>query len=233
MARGTAASNPFAYAPSDGASPLRLMGCLLRLGCLVVLLLAAVVGWITKDRWWPGARTAAVPTWERLSPAGADRTAAALKRLEQPNGPVFVSLTGSDVASYIFHGAGQVLPSFADSAEAAVFDDRLVVRGTVPLRELGGSGLLGPFASMLGDREPMELSGRIRVLQPGQAELRISDVKVRDFALPSGLIPRLLRQAGFPRPDGMSEDGIPVRLPAHVGDVRVADGKITLYKNIP
>lgn len=210
------------------------MGCLFRLGCLAVLLIAALVGWITKDRWWPGREEqAAAPTWQQLSPAGAKRTSDALRRLEQPNGPVFVSLTGSDVASYIFHGAGQVLPTFTDSAEAAVLDDRLVVRGTVPLRELGGAGLLGPFASMLGDRESMELSGRMRVLEPGQAELRVSDVKVRDFTLPAGLIPRLLRQAGFQRPAGMSDEGIPVRLPAHVGDVRVADGRITLYKNIP
>jgi hypothetical protein len=211
------------------------MGCLLRIGCLAILLIAGVIGWITKDRWWPANRAeqAAVPTWEHLSPEGADRTADALRRLQQPSGPVFVTLSGSDVASYVFHGAGQVLPSFTDSAEAAVFDDRLVVRGTVPLRELGGTGLLGPFAGMLGDREPMELSGRIRVLAPGQAELRISDVKVRDFTLPAGLIPRLLRQAGFQRPAGLSEDGIPVRLPEHVGDVRVADGRITLYKNVP
>lgn len=211
------------------------MGCLLRLGCLAILLIAGVVGWITKDRWWPGARDeqAAVPTWQHLSPEGAERTADALERLQQPSGPVFVTLTGSDVASYVFHGAGQVLPSFTDSAEAAVLDDRLVVRGMVPLRELGGTGLLGPFAGMLGDREPMELSGRIRVLQPGQAELRVSDVKVRDFTLPAGLVPRLLKQVGFERPAGMSEDGIPVRLPEHVGDVRVADGRITLYKNVP
>lgn len=210
------------------------MGCLLRLGCLAILLIAAVVGWLTKDRWWPADRgEQAGSTWQQLSPAGADRTADALRRLQQPSGPVFVSLSGSDVASYVFHGAGQVLPSFTDSAEAAVLDNRLVVRGSVPLRELGGAALLGPFAGMLGDREPMELSGRIRVLQPGQAELRVSDVKVRDFTLPPGLIPRLLRQAGFQRPPGLSEDGIPVRLPAHVGDVRIADGKVTLYKNIP
>lgn len=212
------------------------MGCILRLGCLVILLIAAVVGWVTKDRWWPalrGERVADVPTWERLSPAGAERTARGLERLKEPRGPVFVSLTGGDVASYVFHGAGQVLPSFTDSAEAAVIDNSLVVRGSVPLRELGGSGLLGPFATMLGDREPMELSGRIRVIEPGQAELVVGDVKIRDFRLPDTLIPRLLRQAGFARPPGLSESGVPVRLPAHVGDVRVADGRITLYKNIP
>lgn len=210
------------------------MGCIVRLGCLVVLLIAGIVGWITRDKWWPGSREhVEVPTWQHLSPAGAERTSAALDRLQEPSGPVFISLAGADIASYVFHGRGQVLPSFADSAEAAVIGDRLVVRGSVPLKELGGSGVLGPLAGMLGDRERMELAGRIRIVEPGQAELTVAEVKVRDVKLPEGLVPRLLRQAGFPRPAGMSENGIPVRVPRHVGDVRVADGKVTLYKNVP
>lgn len=212
------------------------MGCMLRLGCLAVLAIAAVVGWVTKDRWMPGARderTAAAPTWERISPAGAERTRTGLRRLERPDGPVFVSLSGGDVASYVLRSIGKVLPSFADSAEAAVVGDRLVIRGPVPLRELGGSGALGPFASVLGDREPMEISGRVRVIAPGQGELTVSEIKVRDFKLPAGLVPRLLRQAGIERPAGASENGIPVRIPMHVGDARLSDGRVTLYKNVP
>lgn len=211
------------------------MGCILRLGCLAILLVAAVVGWLTKDRWWPGARNeqAAIPTWERLTPQGAERTRSGLARLQQPDGPVFVSLTGGDVASYVFRGPGNALPSFTDSAEAAVLEDRLVIRGSVPLRELGGSGLLGPFAGMLGDREPMQISGRIRILEPGQAELTVSEVKLRDFTLPPAITARILRQAGLQRMAKVSENGIPVTLPRHVGDVRLADGRVTLYKNIP
>ena len=207
-----------------------------RLGCLVLLLIAAAVGWFTRDLWWErlrGEQVAAAPMWERLSPAGAERTSNALRQLQAPEGPVFASLRGADVASYVFLGAGQLLPSFVDSAEAAVIGDQLVVRGSVPLRELGGSGVLGPFASMLGDREPMELAGRIRVTGPGRAELTIAHAKVRDFRLPDGLIPRLLRQAGVQPADSGSASGIPIRIPAHVGDVRVGDSRITLYKNVP
>jgi hypothetical protein len=29
------------------------MGCLVRLGCLVILFCAAVIGWFTRDRWMP------------------------------------------------------------------------------------------------------------------------------------------------------------------------------------
>lgn len=212
------------------------MGCIFRLGCLVVLAIAALIAWSTRDRWWPrepGERVSQVPTWQRVSPEGAERTRTGLQRLQQPTGPVFVSLHGADVASHVLYSTNRVLPSFTDSAEAAVIDDRLVIRGMVPLRELGGTAALGPFAAMLGDREPVEISGRIRIIAPGQAELTVAEMKVRDFRLPPGLIPRLLRQGGAAPPGTVSENGIPVTLPSHVGDVRLADGRVTLYKNIP
>lgn len=211
------------------------MGCIFRLGCLALLAILALVGWINRDRILgrDADPVAVAPTWERLSPAGAQRTRAALGRLQTRDGPVFVTLTGAEVASYVYLELGRALPSLADSAEAAVFEDRLVVRGTVPLRELGGAGALGPFASMLGDREPIEISGRLRVTSPGRGELSVSEIKVRDFKLPAGLVPRLLKQAGIEQPAaGTTEGVIPVRLPAHVGDVRVADGRVTLYKNV-
>jgi hypothetical protein len=45
----------------------------------------------------------------------------------------------------------------------------------------------------------------------------------------------LLRQVvrGTSRPAGLADDAIPVPLPPHVGDVRVRDGRITLYRATP
>lgn len=212
------------------------MGCLFRLGCLALLAIAALTGWIFRDRIMAIVRdeppAVAAPTWERLTPRGAERTRTALQQLSRRDGPVFASLSGGDVASYVFLELARVMPSLADSAQAAVIDDRLVIRGSVPLRELGGRAVLGPFAGLLGDREPVEIGGRLRVTAPGQGELVVTDMKIREFKLPEGIIPRLLRQSGIERPAGMHENAIPVRLPQHVGDLRVADGRITLYKNV-
>jgi hypothetical protein len=33
-------------------------------------------------------------------------------------------------------------------------------------------------------------------------------------------------------PAGLSDSGLPLPLPSYIGDIRVANGKITLYKNI-
>lgn len=210
------------------------MGCLARLGCLVLLLIAVVVGWITKDRWWPGDREerASAPVWEPLTPQGAQRTRTALRRLQQPQGPAFASLTGGDVASYIFLGDAQQIAGFADSAEAAVIDEQLVVRATIPLRAIGALRDLGPLAGLLNDRERVQIAARLQVLEPGRGELTVTDLRVRDLKLPSGLLRRILVQRG----DSVAaarENALPVRLPRHIADVRVADGRITLYKNTP
>ena len=62
----------------------------------------------------------------------------------------------------------------------------------------------------------------------------MKDIKVRDLSLPSSMIPRVLRQTERgSRPDGLSEDGLPIVVPRYLGDVRIANGRVTLYKTAP
>jgi hypothetical protein len=181
-----------------------------------------------------GTRVAAVsttPAWEPLSDAGAARTRAALDRLSRPRGPAYIALSGSDVASYVFQELAKQLPASADSIQAAVIEDRVSMRAIVRLADLGGVGSLGPLASMLSDRERVQLGGTLRVIRPGLAEFQVREVKVRDVNVPSGLVPRLLsRFVRGTRPEGLSPNGLPLAIPRHVGDIRVAGGRITLYK---
>jgi len=213
------------------------MGCIGRLGCLLLLAILSILGWFTRGYWMPrvfGTRVAAVstaPAWEPLSDAGAARTRAALDRLSRPRGPAYIALSGSDVASYVFQELAKQLPASADSIQAAVIDDRVSMRAIVPLADLGGVGSLGPLASMLSDRERVQFGGSFRVIRPGLAEFQVREVKVRDVTVPSALVPRLLsRFVRGPRPEGLSPNGLPLAIPRHVGDIRVAGGRITLYK---
>jgi hypothetical protein len=59
----------------------------------------------------------------------------------------------------------------------------------------------------------------------------VQEVKVGELTMPNGLVPRLLsRLVRGPRPPGLSPNGLPLAIPRYVGDIRVAGGKITLYK---
>jgi hypothetical protein len=151
--------------------------------------------------------------------------------LSQPSGPVFTSLSGADVASYVFQSLAKQLPPSADSVEAAIIGDRLYIRASVRLSDLGGRSTLGPLAGMVGDRERMQFGGSFHVVRPGLAEFQVKDVKIRDFSVPTPMLPRLLKQIERgSRPEGLAPDGLPIVIPRYLGDVRIADDQITLYK---
>lgn len=216
------------------------MRCLGRVGCLLLLIVLAAILWLTRDRWLrylPGFHGTSAVTeqlWEPLTPEAAARGKRAIDALSARSGPVYTNLKGAEVASYIFERASASLPAASDSAEAAVIGDVLYVRAIVPMKEVAASGALGPLAGLLNDREPLTLGGTLRVIRPGLSEFQLREVKLRDFKVPSGIIPRLVKQLDRgPRPEGVSPDGIAVKTPPALADVRIANHRVTLYRTLP
>jgi hypothetical protein len=204
---------------------------------LIVLLIAAAIGWVTRDHWLPEryrhTATTRAAVWEPLSEAGVTRTRAALDKLSKPSGPVFQTLSGADVASYVVRQLSRALPPSTDSVQVMVAGDRIAVRGNVKLADAGGAAGLGALGAMLGDREPVEIRGTIKVVRPGLGELQADDVKVRGLSIPHGMIATMMKRLNrAPRDTALDANALPVPLPKYIGDIRVADGKITLYKNV-
>ncbi|MEX2109842.1 MAG: hypothetical protein WD802_04505 [Gemmatimonadaceae bacterium] len=211
---------------------MRRFGCFL----LVLLLLAGAWFWYARVETPPIPATpttaASAKLWQPLTTADAERGRAAVQSLSQTSGPVFVNLTASEAASYIFLVLAKQLPPSLKKAEAAVVGSRLYVRSEVELKELGGAGALGALATLLGDRDSVTLGGTINMLSPGRGEFLIQEVKIgRSLTLPSALIPRIVTQLKRGRQTaGASANGLPMMMPAYISDVRIADGRITLYK---
>jgi hypothetical protein len=212
------------------------MGCIARLGCLIVIVIAGIAGWFTRDLWLPEryrshAAIASSAPWRPISDAGAERTRTALDKLSESRGQVFQTLPANDLASYAFAELSKRFPWSADSVETMASGDAVSVRANVKLADLGGASSLGPLGGVLGDREKVQLTGTFRVLKPGLAEFVVRDVKIRNLSLPRGMIPTLIKRIDRGvRPDGLSEDALAVPIPRYVGDIRVANGKVTLYK---
>ncbi len=215
------------------------MGCIARLGCLILLVILGCIAWLTRGQWLPKLRSqlgssteSSANPWQPLTAQGAARSRDALARLSRPTGPVFANVSGADAASYVYQELSRQLPPSADSMEAAVINDQLCLRGSVKVSDLGGQAVLGPLASLLGDRDRLQFCGTFHVIHPGLAEYEVKNMRVQDIASPQGAIPRLLAhiERGA-RPGGLSPDGLPLLVPSYIGDVRVGNGKVTLYKN--
>ncbi|HUQ99082.1 MAG TPA: hypothetical protein VM166_06470 [Gemmatimonadaceae bacterium] len=175
----------------------------------------------------------AVSEWQPLSESAGAEGQAAVQSLSRQAGPVFANLTGAQAASYIFVVLAKQLPPSARNAEAAIIGDRLYVRSEVDLSDFGGSTALGPIGMVLGDRDSVRLGGSINMLRPGLAEFLVQEVKLGKLDVPSALIPRLLTRIKRGKPvEGISQNGLPMVMPAYISDVRIANGRITLYKSV-
>jgi len=217
-----------------------MKGCLKRAGCLVVLiLLVALWYWYARvER--PAAVTSSASTatsvssgWQPLTAADAERGRVAVLSLERQAGPVFANLTPAQAASYIFLVVAKQLPPSAKNAEAAIIGDRLYVRSDVELKDFGGAKTLGPLGMLLGERDSVRFGGTINMLRPGLAEFLVQEVKLGRIEVPTALIPRLLAQMKRGKTvEGISQNGLPMVMPPYISDVRISNGKITLYKSV-
>ncbi len=159
----------------------------------------------------------------------------ALRQLSRRGGPAFVTLTAAELASLLISGLQRELPSSARRAQIAIRGDELLVRAVVELRDFAGNSAIGALiGSALGTRDTVQLGGTLDVVRPGLAQFRIRDVRLKGIDVPTRLIPTVLQS--FRRTtskDTLANSAIPLPLPPAVGDVRVMNGRVTLYRAVP
>lgn len=212
-------------------------GCLkamaVRIGC-AVLFAAFCVGVILfhTELWdyyraWRGngAEVYAPPS------AGGDAKArGALERLARRGGPAYEDLTAGDVAALVGKaleeaGGRRVL----DSVRVATLQNEIRVRGVLDLSGVPRSSL-GPFATVLGDKEPASIGGPLSADTTGRLVLTVTTLRLRDFPFPRATIPRILRAARIPGAIGAR---VPLPGTVGIGDVRVSPSGLRLYRRTP
>ena len=219
-------------------------GCLRSIGCVVLLVVLGAAAWLFRGEWEPVVRRVATGSlsspdqsaahWEPITAQGSSRANEAIDRLGAKSGPVFANVAPGDLASYVFDALTKQLPPSASNVEAAAIGEQLAIRADVRLADFGGPASFGPVAGMLSDREPVQFTGTLAITQPGAAVFQVGSVRIKDFAVPQAMIPGILQRMGhIPRPAGTSPNGLPFAVPRYIADVRVHDGKITLYKTVP
>jgi hypothetical protein len=225
------------------------MGCLTRVGCLVVLAAAgAGAYWLYGDG-LPDAlgrlagrtghtvaqrdatRPPATIRWASLDNATAGG-AEAIARLGRRNGPAFVTLEAGDLAGFLAAALARNLPRSSINPEVAISGDRVMLRAVVDLRDFAGQGAFGTIvASAMNGRDTLHLSGTLDAIRPGLAEYRVRELRIKGISAPPRVIPSLVGTLrGRVRVDSLAADALPLPMPAFVSDVRVSDGKVTLYR---
>jgi len=218
-----------------------MFGCLGRMGCLVLVALAGVGGWFTRDVWYPRVRHLVVAeppassvTWTPVSGEVAGPASSRIDRLSDRSGPVYVSLTPSEFVAQVMLPAMKMLGASAGNPEAAIHGDTLFVRANVALAELGDLTSLGPLAQVLKGRQSVVIGGRLDFVRKGVASFRVTRFTVSDLKLPAAAVAKILARAGMKLgADRIDASAVALPLPATVADVRITQGHVVLYKAVP
>ncbi len=214
------------------------MRCLGRIGCAVVLLVLGAAGWHFRDLWLPRVRAlveAELPwedgAWKPITAEGAQKVAAQMARLDRRTGPAFVNVDGADLMAYALRGALTGIQAVDSLPEVLVDSGVVHLRIRVKLTELGGTESLGAVAGLFGATERVTISGRLSLVRPGLLQFLPTQVAVKDLKVPPRALDRLFgRWSAGTRHSDVPLEALAFSVPGHIGDLRINDSRITLYK---
>jgi hypothetical protein len=204
-------------------------------GCLVVLAVAAVLGFMYRDRLASlYRRVRGVPepppaVYVMPSPEGATRAEGALERLARRGGPAYVDVTAGELAALIERQLARAGTRVLDSVAVALGDQRIRVKGSLDVTALP-KRVLGPLAAGLGRREPVVAGGRLSVAPGGGLLWTVDVLKFREFPFPRSVIPAIVRALDLA---GSRDASVPIPLPEGIGDVRVSPSGLRVYRVSP
>lgn len=209
-----------------------------KIGCLLIVIALGAAVWYFRGYWIPKAKQAVAVEapadtagWTRITSSGGERARRRIATLSHRSGPAYITLTASEFAAYVLGSALSEVARYDTAAQAVVEDGKLYIRARIRLSDIGGKDALGPLARLFNDTEPLLVGGTLTAVRPGLAQFRIKEVAVRGIEVPRSVIGTLVKRwSPGTRPDSLASDGLPVPLPPDVVDLRLQDGKVTLYK---
>lgn len=159
------------------------------------------------------------------TPSATASSKAKVGTLSTRTGPDSVVLTPNEVASLIGSSIDWNTRKMYDSLRVELQDGSLIIHARLDTRSLP-PGTLGPFAGMVGEREPLQLGGSLVIDRPGTALFTIQSITLRGFSFPGPMVRSVARQMA-----GATADGdIPLKVDPAVSDIIIHPTGVVLYR---
>jgi hypothetical protein len=207
--------------------PFKLLGGL-------ALIAALAIGWLYRDRLVTEVHrvfdSSAADTGTAAGRPGSRALVSAQSKIDSLNGWAAdsVVLTPAEVASLIGAGLDPSVRRQLDSLQVELLDGAIEINAKLATARLPRE-LTGPLAVALRDKEPVQAAGPIQVVSPGKAEWVVRSVRIREFPIPSDVVPRLVGKAF----GDSARRTVPVRIPPGIREIRIRPSGATLFRARP
>lgn len=190
---------------------------------VVLLLLAGAVWYFRADVLRLARGGGAEPT--EVSPEAAAMAEDKLERLEEGD---TVRLSGVEISSMVRYRYQDRLPGGMETPTVAVAGDAVIFRGRLPTDRLPPAPELDRVRAFLPDTTDVEVSGHLRVVEPGRSAFEIEQLTVEGFPIPSHFYPTILERLGLGSEPGLPPHAFAFPLPGGVREVRAEGGTLLL-----
>jgi hypothetical protein len=209
---------------------------MVRLAGLALLVLALAVAWWFRDpllragsRWFGPKRTALPPVADTAvgapTPGAVASSGTKLSDLKKPSGPDSVVLSANEMASMIGGGIDWQVRKTFDSLRVELLDGTFAVHARLDTRAIPADAL-GPFAAMLGEREPIRLAGPLVVAAPGRGRWTLQELSLRGFPFPGPMVQQIARRVA----GADSTGALLVPIPPDVAEIKIRPTGVVLFK---
>lgn len=214
-------------------------GCLKalsRLGCLVLIVAVAAVGWWYRDPImravapWIPHRPAPLPPVADTSvgaptPAAVASANAKLRELAQAGGPDSVVLNPNEVASLVGGGMNWAVRKMFDSLRVELGEGTVTLYAKLDTR-LVPRDALGPLGGVLRPYEPVRTGGPVAIARPGRLRWTLDELSIRGVRFPAPVARRIAQRVAGADATG----AVSVAVDPAAADVAVHPTALVLYR---
>jgi hypothetical protein len=167
---------------------------------------------------------------------------AKLAGLTKRSGPAFATFTAGELAELFALSITRSLPATASRADLALREDQLLLRAEVDRRDFAGNGTIGGLiGTALSGRDTIQLAGTLESPKAGLVLFRVRSLRLKALSLPAPLIPVVVDVVRRHSPgtsqrrptEALPDDALVFVVSPAVADVRVHNGRVTLYRATP
>ena len=162
-----------------------------------------------------------IPSAEALRSAGRK-----YERMSGIDGPEFVTMSPSEIASLIRDGLDPIGQRALDSITITLEEGRFVMKAVL-VTEVWGREALGLLGGLLQPYEPLRVAGPARIARNGVLAWEPQEFSVRSIPFPRVAIPPIVN-----RLTGGDDGLILLGIPATVSDIRIAPGRATFFRRL-
>lgn len=203
------------------------------IGCVTVAIVVLILGWEYRAqlagayRSLTGEQTPG-GTVEALAGSPSPSALRAARRKEaaiaQRGGPAYIVLDADEVAALVVDALDSTARAALDSVRVTVSAGRIALEARINTAVLSPE-VLGPFQGALNRNEQARIAGPAKLVGVGVMSWAPDEFSIRAFPFPASAVPRLMDKLTARR-DG----AVLIAVPLTVGDVRLRDDSLTLYR---